>query len=146
MPTMIAAGGPTDRGMELQMTTRRIFLGSTVSLGALATFAPLPSLADLVASPGARTALVIGNQRYVGNVGWRQHEQTYDSLSLVNTTPWNQSLGILDGAGRGVTNFTIPSGTTGLAGLNVAHATLLYDLGLGVVTGATNHVTLAITP
>ncbi|MEO8300307.1 MAG: hypothetical protein ABI608_00865 [Rhizomicrobium sp.] len=33
-----------------------------------------------------RQRLLIGNQRYVGNVGWRQHEQTYDSLSLVNTS------------------------------------------------------------
>ena len=33
-----------------------------------------------------RQRLLIGNQRFVGNVGWRQHEQTYDSLSLVNTS------------------------------------------------------------
>jgi glucose/arabinose dehydrogenase len=67
------------------------------------------------------------------------------SLTLANVTPWNQSLGFLDVAGRGQTNFTIPAGATGLAGLNVAHATLVYDLGLGVVTGASNHVTLSIT-
>ena len=33
-----------------------------------------------------RQRLLIGNQRFVGNAGWRQHEQTYDSLSLVNTS------------------------------------------------------------
>ena len=33
-----------------------------------------------------RQRLLIGNQRFVGNAGWRQHEQTYDSLSAVNTT------------------------------------------------------------
>jgi len=33
-----------------------------------------------------RQRLLIGNQRYVGNAGWRQHEQTYDSLSAVNTS------------------------------------------------------------
>lgn len=33
-----------------------------------------------------RQRILIGNQRFVGNVGWRQHEQTYDSLSAVNTS------------------------------------------------------------
>lgn len=33
-----------------------------------------------------RQRIVLGNQRFVGNVGWRQHEQTYDSLSAVNTS------------------------------------------------------------
>ncbi len=33
-----------------------------------------------------RQRLLIGNQRFVGNVGWRQHEQTYDALSAVNTS------------------------------------------------------------
>ena len=33
-----------------------------------------------------RQRLLIGNQRFIGNVGWRQHEQTYDAISAVNTT------------------------------------------------------------
>ncbi len=33
-----------------------------------------------------RQRLLIGNQRFVGNVGWRQHEQTFDALSAVNTS------------------------------------------------------------
>ena len=33
-----------------------------------------------------RQRLLIGNQRFVGNAGWRQHEQTYDSLSAVNNS------------------------------------------------------------
>jgi hypothetical protein len=33
-----------------------------------------------------RQRLLIGNQRFVGNAAWRQHEQTFDSLSLVNTS------------------------------------------------------------
>lgn len=32
-----------------------------------------------------RQRIVLGNQRFVGNVGWRQHEQTFDALSVVNT-------------------------------------------------------------
>ncbi len=31
-----------------------------------------------------RQRILIGNQRFVGNVGWRQHEQTYDSVSAVS--------------------------------------------------------------
>jgi hypothetical protein len=33
-----------------------------------------------------RQRLLIGNQRFVGNAGWRQHEQTYDALSAVNSS------------------------------------------------------------
>lgn len=32
-----------------------------------------------------RQRLLIGNQRFVGNAGWRQHEQTFDALSVTNT-------------------------------------------------------------
>lgn len=32
-----------------------------------------------------RQRLIFGNARFIGNTGWRQHEQTYDALSLVNT-------------------------------------------------------------
>jgi len=33
-----------------------------------------------------RQRLLIGNQRFVGNSGWRQHEQTFDSVSFVNSS------------------------------------------------------------
>ncbi|MCP5411416.1 MAG: hypothetical protein H6924_04670 [Alphaproteobacteria bacterium] len=33
-----------------------------------------------------RQRLLIGNQRFVGNSGWRQHEQTFDAVSAVNTS------------------------------------------------------------
>ena len=33
-----------------------------------------------------RQRLVFSDQRFVGNVGWRQHEQTFDAISLVNTS------------------------------------------------------------
>lgn len=32
-----------------------------------------------------RQRLLIGNQRFVGNAGWRQHEQSFDALSVTNT-------------------------------------------------------------
>jgi hypothetical protein len=33
-----------------------------------------------------RQRLIFGDQRFVGNVGWRQHEQTFDSVSVVDTS------------------------------------------------------------
>lgn len=33
-----------------------------------------------------RQRLLIGNQRFVGNSGWRQHEQTFDAISAANTS------------------------------------------------------------
>ncbi|MBI3677170.1 MAG: hypothetical protein HY243_11215 [Proteobacteria bacterium] len=33
-----------------------------------------------------RQRILFGNQRFVGNSGWRQHEQTFDAVSLVNTS------------------------------------------------------------
>lgn len=33
-----------------------------------------------------RQRLQFGNQRFVGNAGWRQHEQTYDALTLANSS------------------------------------------------------------
>ena len=31
-----------------------------------------------------RQRILLGDQRFIGNAGWRQHEQTFDSLSAVN--------------------------------------------------------------
>jgi hypothetical protein len=33
-----------------------------------------------------RQRLLIGNQRFIGNSAWRQHEQTFDAISATNTT------------------------------------------------------------
>lgn len=33
-----------------------------------------------------RQRILLGDQRFVGNAGWRQHEQTFDAASLVNTS------------------------------------------------------------
>ncbi len=33
-----------------------------------------------------RQRLLIGNQRFIGNSGWRQHEQTFDAVSAVNSS------------------------------------------------------------
>lgn len=40
---------------------------------------------DTVVTLG-RQRLMLGNQRFIGNVGWRQHEQTFDALTVVNTS------------------------------------------------------------
>ena len=33
-----------------------------------------------------RQRILVGNQRFIGNSGWRQHEQTFDAVSAVNTS------------------------------------------------------------
>jgi hypothetical protein len=33
-----------------------------------------------------RQRIIFSDQRFVGNVGWRQHEQTFDGISVVNTS------------------------------------------------------------
>ena len=33
-----------------------------------------------------RQRIIFADARFIGNVGWRQHEQTYDGISLVNTS------------------------------------------------------------
>lgn len=33
-----------------------------------------------------RQRLTLGNQRFIGNAGWRQHEQTFDAFTAVNTS------------------------------------------------------------
>lgn len=42
-------------------------------------------IADTTAKYG-RQRINLDNQRFVGGVGWRQNEQTYDSISLVNSS------------------------------------------------------------
>jgi len=39
-----------------------------------------------------RQRLLLGNQRFVGNVGWRQNEQTFDAFTVVNTSIENVKL------------------------------------------------------
>lgn len=41
-----------------------------------------------------RQRILLDDQRFVGNVGWRQNEQTYDSLRLVNKTIKNTTFDI----------------------------------------------------
>ena len=33
-----------------------------------------------------RQRILVGNQRFIGNSGWRQHEQTFDAVSAVNSS------------------------------------------------------------
>lgn len=40
---------------------------------------------DLSITAG-RQRIQLGDQRFIGNAGWRQHEQTYDALSIVDTS------------------------------------------------------------
>lgn len=40
---------------------------------------------DLSITAG-RQRIQLGDQRFIGNAGWRQHEQTYDAVSIVDTS------------------------------------------------------------
>ncbi|MEQ8328072.1 MAG: hypothetical protein RIE84_11175 [Parvibaculum sp.] len=40
-----------------------------------------------------RQRIILGNARFVGNVGWRQNEQTFDALRVVNSSVDGLSLG-----------------------------------------------------
>lgn len=42
---------------------------------------------------GGRQRLVLDNHRFVGDVGWRQNQQTFDAVTLQNTSVTNLSLG-----------------------------------------------------
>lgn len=66
-----------------------------------------------------RQRLVLGNARYVGNVGWRQNEQTYDAVTLKSPVKHGLQLtyGYLDTVYRifGQENGSQPSGAAGNA-------------------------------
>lgn len=69
-----------------------------------------------------RQRLLIGNQRFIGNSGWRQHEQTFDSVSVVNNTlkdfvityAWIDRVNRVSGPSRPVPD-TTPAAATGQA-------------------------------
>jgi alginate export protein len=50
-------------------------------------------IADTAIKAG-RQKIIYNNQRFLGNVGWRQLEQTYDSLSILNSTLGNSSFNL----------------------------------------------------
>lgn len=69
-----------------------------------------------------RQRLLIGNQRFIGNSGWRQHEQTFDAVSVVNnsvpdlavTYVWLDRANRIAGPSRPVPD-TTPAAATGQA-------------------------------
>lgn len=69
-----------------------------------------------------RQRLLIGNQRFIGNSGWRQHEQTFDAVSVVNssvqdlavTYAWLDRINRVAGPSRPVPD-TTPAAATGQA-------------------------------
>ena len=71
------------RNMELN----RLHVSYTGSLGNLAA---------------GRQRIILDNARFIGNVGWRQNEQTYDAITLLNKSLKNFSVyyGYLDQANR----------------------------------------------
>jgi len=106
-----------------------------------------------------RQRIILGNARYVGNVGWRQNEQTYDAVGIKNETIDGLALyyAYVDTVYRifGQENGTEPAGSAGNAArydasshlINLTYTpcqyasvtlyTYLLDLGKGA-TGADN--------
>jgi hypothetical protein len=90
-------------------------------------------LGDTLAKFG-RQRLTLDNHRWIGNVGWRQNEQTYDGLSVVNTSlpDTRVTYANLYGINR-------VFGTTSTAGRYSADANLLNvaysGLGMGTLVG-----------
>ncbi len=109
-----------------------------------------------------RQRLLIGNQRFIGNSGWRQHEQTFDSISAVNTSvkglmatyAYLYRVNRIDGPAMPVPSGTAPAATgqasyfksnshvfdavySGFAGFRLEAYTFLLDLaGPGYATSA----------
>jgi hypothetical protein len=84
-----------------------------------------------------RQRIVLDDQRFVGNVGWRQNEQTYDALRVVNRHIPNLTI---DASYVGQVNRVF--GPHGLPGSNDGRftgdtflANLAYQLPLGKLTG-----------
>lgn len=100
-----------------------------------------------------RQRLLIGNQRFIGNSGWRQHEQTFDGLSAVNmsvpgltlTYAWLHRVNRIYGPDAPMPGSTAPAATgqanyfksdshvldavhTGVAGLRLEAYAFLLDL------------------
>lgn len=81
-----------------------------------------------------RQRIVLDNQRFIGNVGWRQNEQTFDAFSLVNKSLADTTLtyAYLDNVNR-VTGDDDPKGDARMNShvLNAGYA----GLGIGTLTG-----------
>ncbi|MFQ5488139.1 MAG: alginate export family protein [Gammaproteobacteria bacterium] len=84
-----------------------------------------------------RQRLILDNARFVGNVGWRQNEQTFEALSLVNTSLPHTTLsyayldevkGILEKFDANVSDHLLNASYSGFQALTVtAYAYLLED-------------------
>lgn len=116
-----------------------------------------------------RQRLLIGNQRFVGNSGWRQHEQTFDAASAVNnsidgltmTYAWLYRINRVYGPAQPVPSNTAPAATgqadyfksnshvidgvyTGIPGLKLESYVFLLDLASpGYATLATQRIATA---
>jgi hypothetical protein len=82
-----------------------------------------------------RQRVLFGNQRFVGNAGWRQHEQTYDGIFATNTSikDLTAAYGYVTRVNR-VYGPDDPVPTTGQAGYFVSRSHLVNLVYVGVPT------------
>lgn len=100
-----------------------------------------------------RQRIILDNARFVGNVGWRQNEQTYDAVTVTNTSIENfklfygyiwQTLRIFGSENPGLASQTDFDGSTHLVNLaysglpNTTIATYAYFMDLDNVAGSAN--------
>lgn len=106
-----------------------------------------------------RQRIVLGNARFVGNVGWRQNEQTFDALRVVNNSIEGLTLGYAyvnrvnrvfserspAGRFRG-DNHLINADYTGLANLTIGAYVYLLDLNEAPVLSTATYGLRAAAP
>jgi hypothetical protein len=71
-PAYPVVADPESHGLNRLQLTNKSMPGTTLTIG--------------------RQRITLDDQRFVGNVGWRQHEQTFDSARIVNTSVTNLTL------------------------------------------------------
>ncbi|MEQ8266529.1 MAG: hypothetical protein RH982_04980 [Parvibaculum sp.] len=137
---LIGHAGPEDYNDTINGRTRYPVVADpdTAELNRLqVAYAGLP---DTLVTLG-RQRIILGNARFVGNVGWRQNEQTFDALRVVNQSLPDTTLGYAYvnrvnrvfgedspvGRFRGDTHL-FNADYTGLAGIAIGGYAYLVDL------------------
>ncbi|QDU65388.1 hypothetical protein [Engelhardtia mirabilis] len=104
-----------------------------------------PGLAYIVL--GSATATAPGLELSGVHIPLAVDAYTNFTLTSANQGPLVGTLGVLDGAGRGTAQISIPAATDpGLAGTTLYHSMLLLDLPAGALLSASEAVALTLAP
>lgn len=94
------------------------------------------SIVDTTITLG-RQRIVLDDHRFVGNVGWRQNEQTFDGLRMVNKHIANTTIDLsyINQVNRIWGPKGLPGGNDGRLEGDIVLANLSYQFGFGKLTG-----------